>query len=222
VNILALGDCNTLGVDSLKHNAYTENFGDMINAKVLNLGKAMLCTREGLLLFEDHFDNQDIITIQFGLVDSWKTFKFSPYVLYYPDNWKRKFYRKLVKKYKKLCRQTGLNTLLGTSNVVGKDEYINNIETIIATAKDKLIFLIDTVPNQTASEDIISKNKEIRLYNSYLDLIAIKNKNVIRIKLYDYFEGKLDQFYHDETHINKIGYTYIAKQLFESYMRASK
>jgi len=31
-------------------------------------------------------DEKKIILVQYGLVKSWKTFKYSPYIFYYPEN----------------------------------------------------------------------------------------------------------------------------------------
>lgn len=78
--ILSIGDCNTEGISNLKHNSYPERIGNSLDLQVINCGYTMTTTREGLRLFNKYYDNDvDIVTIQFGLVDSWKTIKYSPY-----------------------------------------------------------------------------------------------------------------------------------------------
>ena len=114
--ILALGDCNTLGIQHLKDNSYPERFANTIGQTINNCGFTMSTTNEMLHFFRD-FKKEDteIILIQYGLVDSWKTFKYAPYILYYPDNRWRKLLRKIVKKYKKIvnfCRRTYLSLIL--------------------------------------------------------------------------------------------------------------
>ena len=128
-DILALGDCNTLGIKNLKENAYPEMFAKALGKTVYNCGFTMSTTYEMLNFFEDYKEKgKEIILIQYGLVDSWKTFKYAPYVLYYPDNFMRKIFRKIVKKYKKTAKKTGLNRLLGVSNVVDLDTYEKNLK----------------------------------------------------------------------------------------------
>lgn len=209
--ILALGDCNTLGVEDSIGDAYPEKLAHRIEAKAINCGHTMSTTREGLHYFSDQFSDQvDIVTIQYGLVDSWETFKYSPYVLYYPDSKLRKILRKLVKKFKKYCRKWGLNKVIGTSTVVPIDEYESNIQSIIKGSKDKLICLIDTVPNTD-----ISRNKRIKEFNACLSKLAQEN-NCIKIDLYDYFESRLDDdHYVDPTHLSNVSHAYIAIQLEE-------
>ena len=63
-----------------------------------------------------------------------------PYVLYYPDNKIRKFFRKVVKKYKKIAKTIGFNRLLGVSNVVDIGVYKNHIESVIQQSQNHKIF----------------------------------------------------------------------------------
>jgi glycosyltransferase involved in cell wall biosynthesis len=103
--LLSLGDCNTLGFQQAYKNAYPEQLAKLLGLDVLNCGCTMSTTREGLRFFYDNFtSNITLITIQYGLVDSWKTFRNAPYVLYYPNTFLRKIGRKIVKKFKKIGR----------------------------------------------------------------------------------------------------------------------
>lgn len=81
IKIFSIGDCNTQGINELKFNSYPERLGKRIDAKIFNYGYTMSTTIEGNAFFDRFYeDDMDIVTIQFGLVDSWKTFKYSPYI----------------------------------------------------------------------------------------------------------------------------------------------
>lgn len=207
--ILAIGDCNTLGVADCIRNSYPERFAKLSGKEVRNCGCTMATTREGILLLKKYITEEvSLLLVQFGLVDSYKTFKYSPYILYFPDNFLRKQVRSLVKKYKKVCRNIGLNRRLGEKNVVGIEEYEANLQTIIDLAGPARIFLIDTVPHKQQE-----RNPEIERYNALLTKMAEKNSNCVKIDLYSHFAGNMDRYYHDETHCNGLGYDYIAAQI---------
>jgi hypothetical protein len=210
--ILAIGDCNTLGVAEYSGNSYPEKFASMSGMHVHNCGYTMATTREGLSLLKHNFtDDVTFLFVQFGLVDSYKTFKFSPYVLYYPDNFLRKQIRSLVKKYKKVCRSSGLNKRIGEVNVVSPLEYKENLHKIIALAKHSIVVLIDTVPHKQ-----IQRNDEIQHYNDILSSVAGCYPNCIKIDLYAQFLENINSYYHDETHCNGLGYDYIVEQIMNS------
>ncbi|MBE0491400.1 MAG: SGNH/GDSL hydrolase family protein [Sulfurospirillum sp.] len=212
--LLSLGDCNTLGIHENYKNAYPEKFANMINHKCINCGFTMSTCKEGLNFFNDTFNDQtQVLTIQYGLVDSWNTFKYSPYILYYPDNFLRKILRKIIKKYKKICRKWYLHKFFGEKNVISKNEYYNNISSILMQCKNQRIILIDTVPNLDTT-----RNNNIKIYNKILDDIALKYPNCRRLYLYDYFLNNTKKLYlADGTHINNLGHNYIAEQLKELY-----
>lgn len=211
--ILALGDCNTLGVQNLKANAYPERVAKALNKTVKNCGFTMSTTNEMLHFFQNFKDNEtEIILIQYGLVDSWKTFKYAPYVLYYPDNKIRKVFRKIVKKYKKIAKKIGLNKLLGVSNVVALEAYKNNIELVIEKSQDCTIFLISTIPNL----DDISRNGEIIRYNQALFRLSEQYSHVHFIDLYNDFINK-PEYYLDNTHMNELGHEIITQKILSVY-----
>ena len=131
-SILAVGDCNTLGAGEFRNNGYPERVGELLGVSVKNCGYTMSTTREGVYLLEDNLEEQhDCVIIQFGLVDSYATFRYSPYVLYFPDNPLRKQLRSLVKKYKKICRRRGLNEKFGEVPVVPAAEYERNLRRMV-------------------------------------------------------------------------------------------
>jgi len=210
--ILALGDCNTLGTQYLMGNAYPERFAKVLNKNVDNCGFTMSTTNEMLHFFQDFKDKKtEIILIQYGLVDSWKTFKYAPYVLYYPDNKIRKIFRKIVKKYKKIAKRIGLNKLLGVSNVVDLEVYRNNMESVIQKSKDCTIFLISTIPNLDTS-----RNSEIVRYNEVLSQLSEQYTHVYHVEVYNDF---LDhpEYYVDNTHMNEAGYEIITQKILSVY-----
>lgn len=215
MTLLSLGDCNTLGISTYKYNAYPEKFANSLGMKSVNCGYTMSTTREGKNLFFHYFNSTiSIITIQYGLVDSWQTFKYSPYVLYYPDNFLRKIARKVIKKYKKICKYLGLNKIFGTASVVPINEYISNLRTIIENAPNTYIILIDTIPNK----DKI-RNSEIKKYNLALDTLAKDYPSCARLYIYDIFEKNYETFYADDTHMNNVGYEYIKNKLLDVYFQ---
>lgn len=203
--ILSLGDCNTIGFQDLRHNSYSERYAKKIGKSIKNCGYTMSTTREMMHFFNDFKTNDtEIILIQYGLVDSWKTFKYAPYVLYYPDNLFRKYYRKLVKKYKKITKKLGLYERFGSENTVPIDEYMKNIEYVISESKNCKIYLIDTVPSRESF-----RNEEICRYNIALDDIAKKYDNVFRVKIYNQFLQHLEDYYLDHIHVNDLGFDYV-------------
>ena len=214
--ILALGDCNTLGIKHLKGDAYPERFAKALDASLVNCGYTMSTTNEMLHFFRD-FKEEDteIILIQYGLVDSWKTFKYAPYVLYYPENRWRKLLRKIVKKYKKTAKSIGLNRLLGVSNVVGLEAYRNNIESVIKQSPGCKIFLISTIPHRDTS-----RNSEIMRYNEVLLALSQQYEDVYFIDVYKDF---LDhpEYYLDRTHMNEKGYEMISETIISLYQQSA-
>jgi lysophospholipase L1-like esterase len=214
--ITAVGDCNTLGANALAHKGYPERFGAMANAEVVNLGHTMATTREGIHLLQDHIGDADCVLIQFGLVDSYKTFKHSPYVLYYPDGFFRKQLRSMVKKYKKICRSIGLNSLFGEVNVVAIEEYERNLREMVELALPRTIVLLETIPNRQQE-----RNDEIRRYNKVLDKICNGYEQCFKVELYDLFIHRLSEYYQDDTHCNQNGHDCIARTIRERLRQAA-
>ena len=212
--LLALGDCNTLGVKDLKGDAYPEKFAAALDKRIDNCGFTMSTTREMLHFFKDHTGEQkELILIQYGLVDSWKTFRYAPYVLYYPESSVRKIFRKVVKKYKKIAKKIGLNGLLGVRSVVPIEEYERNIRNVIEQTTSK-IFLIETIPHQETS-----RNSEIMRYNTVLLRLSKEYDHVYYVPLYDDFLGK-KEYYLDNTHMNQKGYEEVTKKLLSLYHKS--
>lgn len=208
--ICAVGDCNTLGSGHLRGNSYPERIGKSTGARVINLGHTMATSREGKLLLRDYQGNYDCMMIQFGLADSYLTCRYSPYVLYYPDNIFRKPLRSLIKKIKKGCRRTGFAARLGIRNVVSPKEYETNIREMINNSQASTILLIDTLPHHENW-----RNSHIQKYNGILTRITKEYDQCVKIDLFDIFMKRLDDYYQDVTHCNDAGYTRIAQEILQ-------
>jgi len=182
-----------------------------LTVPVKNCGKAMFSTKEGLTILRDNdSDEFDCIFIQFGLKDAYTTFKYSPNVLYYPDNFLRKQIRSIVKKYKKTCRKIGLNELLGEVNVVSEQEYQHNISLMVERCKRKQVVLPEIIPHQETV-----RNPAILRYNKILEHISTTHDNCLFIRLYDDFLVKMPEYYLDTGHPNELGYRFISDKILK-------
>ena len=207
--ILAVGDCITAGVEECFNNSYPEKVAAHFNLPIKNSGYTMSTTREGMALLADNLNEEfDCIFIQFGLADAYFTFKYAPYIPYYPDNFLRKQLRNLVKKYKKTCRKTGLSKRLGEKQVVPEDEYRSNYLQMISRCGDKTIIMPETIPHLETH-----RNEAIKRYNSLLKSIADSIDNCHLISLYHDFLPHFHDFYLDQGHPNDNGYSYIAEKI---------
>ncbi len=209
-HICAVGDCNTLGSGNLRGNSYPERIGKKLGAGVTNLGYTMATSREGKFLLRDFTGTSDCLFIQFGLADCYTTCKYSPYVLYYPDNIIRKPLRSIVKKMKKTCRRARLFSRLGTKNVVSPEEYESNIRSMVIQVLSNPVFLLDTLPHHEQW-----RNPHIQKYNQVLTRISRDYDQCFKIDLYDIFVEKLNNYYLDATHCNDAGYEQIAEAILQ-------
>lgn len=213
--VLALGDCNTIGVKGCENNAYPEKLAGKLGGSCVNAAHEMCTTREGLKQFQHAYNSQfDLITILFGGYDSWETFKYSPYVLNHPDNATRRVLRRWTVRYKRNCRKMGLTRLLGASTLLSVQEYMGNIQRIIDGCPGKVVCLLDTFPSLD-----LSRNYRIKIFNAALSEVAERNR-CLKLDLYDFFEKKLnDRWYVDYVHISDAGHEYVAQRLFELLQR---
>ena len=210
--ILAIGDCNTLGTGDLTKNTFAERFARHLGAEITNLGTTMATTREGVRLFRDHFKGHDIVLIQFGLVDSWRTFKYAPYVLYYPDNIFRKIGRKLVKKYKSIARKLGLTEKLGVKHVISPAEFERNLRLIIEAAKPARVYLIEAAPHIYAE-----RMPYLREYNAVLAKLAEQHEHCRLVRCFDELAVNLPSHFADLTHLNEAGFEIVTRALIAAH-----
>ena len=208
--ILGLGDCNMGGAENFRGKTYVQLVGEELGDEAINRGITMSTTREGLILLSEYqSQNPSILILAYGLVDSWKTFRYAPYVLYYPDNPLRKIARKAVKKYKKMARKWGLNDRLGQKYVVEPEEYRHNLTRMIQ-GSDR-VFLIETPPHRRQT----FRNPDIQKYNAILKELSQKFDNAKLIEIYDDFLSDKD-LYLDDIHMSQKGYDLVAKKILES------
>ena len=209
--ILAVGDCNTKGIRQYVGKSYPELVAKNFSCPVKNCGFTMSTTREGISLLQDNLTAEiDVVFIQFGLVDSYTTFRYAPYVLYYPDSFWRKMYRNVIKKYKKTCRKIGLHEKIGKCNVVSEEEYESNIREMITRCGSRGVFLPETIPHHDSS-----RNRRIMRYNEILKDIADDFQGCHLVRAYDEFSMNMETYYHDATHMNGAGHTALSKRITE-------
>jgi len=114
----------------------------------------------------------------------------------------------IVKKYKKICRRTGVSKRLGESQVVPQDEYQANFLFMIEQCNDRTIIIPETIPNHETY-----RNEALQRYNSELKKIADTKPNCHLVSLFDDFLPHFSDFYLDIGHPNDLGYDYIADKI---------
>ena len=174
--LLALGDCNTVGTTETLGSAYPVLVARALGVELHNCGHTMSTVREGWEYASRQLTpDTRYLTIQYGLVDSWLTFRGAPYVLYYPDTPVRRLLRKLVKKYKKLGRKLGFHRRFGEAHYVSPGEYQMRLEKIIDLARERSpevkVCLISTAPSREEH-----RNPGIEKFNQALKAVADKQQ----------------------------------------------
>ena len=214
--LLALGDCNTLGVGPSARTAYPERFAAAIGLEPINTGLTMATTREAVRVFEDTYDEHcRVVTISYGLADSWKSLSKAPYVLYYPDSPLRKIARKLAKYYKKVGKKIGLTKIFGFDHVVPPQEYHDNVASIVSRATHSLVFLLEIPPHQ---EEF--RNPWVRQYNAELAKVADAYDHCRLVRLYDHFAPDVKRYNCDRSHLTSEAYDDVTRFLLEAYHEA--
>lgn len=204
---IAYGDCNTEGVKGYHEPVWPEMVADHLGLILTNCGHTMSTTRE-LLRYAEAFPPQDyqLAFLQYGLVDSWLTFRGAPYVLYYPDNPRRKLARKLVKKLKKWARRFHLQDRWGAVEQVPLAEYLGNIEQVVRSAPDTRFVLVTTPPNLDEP-----RNPRIERYNAGLRQVAAQAPNAVVADAYQLlWQQKAQTLMDDGTHLTRAGHRLVA------------
>lgn len=204
---IAYGDCNTEGLKDYHEPVWPQIVAKQLGLVLTNCGHTMSTTRE-LLQYTEAFPPRDyqLALIQYGLVDSWLTFRGAPYVLYYPDNPRRKFARKLVKKLKKWARRFQLQDRWGAVEQVPLNEYLRNIERVLRSAPDTLFVLVATPPNLDEP-----RNPRIERYNEGLSRLARGEPNTVLADAYHpLWQQKNQTLMADGTHLTHVGHRLLA------------
>lgn len=207
---VAYGDCNTEGLKGEHFPLWPNIVCESMAIELTNCGHTMSTTRE-LLQYNHSFpaSHYAFAFIQYGLVDSWLTFRGAPYVLYYPDYPLRKLARKLVKKLKKLARVWQLQKKLGAVEQVPPSEYRDNICDVIASAEHTRFVLVATPPNLDET-----RNARIKRYNQVLAQIAEAHEHVLFVDTYDDLWAHRDfAFMGDGTHLTVVGHERVAEKV---------
>ncbi|MEQ9546777.1 MAG: GDSL-type esterase/lipase family protein [Marinobacter sp.] len=213
---IAYGDCNTEGVQGYHEPVWPELVADHLGLRLENYGHTMSTTRE-LVRYARAFppERYQVAFIQYGLVDSWLTFRGAPYVLYYPDNPLRKFARKLVKKIKKLGRRFRLLDRFGAVEQVPLPEYLANIEGIVRSAPATQFVLVATPPNRDEP-----RNPRIEAYNRGLQQICERESNAVLADAYDAICEHQDEcLMSDGTHLTSVGHELVADRVIRALMK---
>lgn len=215
VRYVALGDCNTTGELHNIGNAYPERIAKIYGWNLENYGYTMSTTREGIQFFNlKNVAEADVLSIQFGLVDSWLTYKGAPYVLYYPDSSWRKILRKFVKKIKKYARKLKWHKIVGQEFVIPLDEYISNLNFMITQSKAKNVFLMNIVPNQD-----LKREPQTKKFNEALKNLA-DGRRVIYIDCYDLLKSNFIEYYDDSTHLSSQGQQVVTEAVLAAIRQA--
>lgn len=204
---IAYGDCNTEGVKGYHERVWPEMVAEHLSLALTNCGHTMSTTRE-MLHYAEAFPprNYQLAFIQYGLVDSWLTFRGAPYVLYYPDSPRRRLARKLVKKLKKWARRFHLQERWGGVEQVPLEEYLGNIEQVLRSAPDTVFVLVATPPNLDEP-----RNPRIERYNQGLQQLAGQEPNAVLADAYQpLWQQKMNTLMDDGTHLTVEGHRLVA------------
>lgn len=210
---VAYGDCNTEGVKGVRLKLWPELVCDELSLALRNCGHTMSTTRELLFYNRDYpASGYSLALIQYGLVDSWLTFRGAPYVLYYPDSPRRKVARKLVKKLKKWARAWHLQDRFGAVAQVPLPEYINNIQRVVDSAPDTVFVLVATAPNLDEP-----RNPRIKQYNHALCELAQRRENVVYAETFeDLWSCRKRALMADGTHLTGLGHELVAERVLDA------
>lgn len=209
---IAYGDCNTCGLESIGVSLWAEIVSQQLGLNLTNCGHTMSTTREMLQYNETHPARMhDIALIQYGLVDSWLTFRGAPYVLYYPDYPCRKLARKLVKKLKRWVRQWRLQDRIGSVEQVPLEEYVANLRFLIGSAPQTRFVLVATAPNLDEP-----RNPRIRRYNRALQTLVAEEPNAVFVDVFDDIWAEKDlALMKDGTHLTADGHRILANKVLQ-------
>ena len=218
LKLLAIGDCNTKGVNEAPFENLPQTFCNILVEKGLgieihNFGMAMFTTREGVEIAKTAPKDVDILFLNFGLVDSWLTVLSKWYVPYYPDNSLRKIKRKALKSLKKRLRGKFFRKFLALSNVVPIFEYKYNLNEIINTVSANSPNLKVVLWGLAPAPHEKSREKELIAYDKIIKQVSVENDclYIETRKLFEQFETSY--LYRDHVHIGLNGQRIIALEI---------
>ncbi len=180
LRILAIGDCNTGGVEGASPEtrmprqvaAQLEWAG--FTCVVQNLGRTMNSSREGVVRMHAEGAPADLLLLNFGLVDAWVTSIPRIYISYYPDHVLKKWARKLLKSLKRRLRAAWLRRWIPVGEVVPIREYERNIGRILDIARANNPNVCCILWGTVAVPGDEPRSRNIARYNDCLQSIAEK------------------------------------------------
>ncbi|MEQ5836460.1 SGNH/GDSL hydrolase family protein [Marinobacter sp. NFXS9] len=213
---IAYGDCNTEGIAGFSGELWPDRVAHALGLPLVNCGHTMSTTRE-LRRYTRAFPPSDyrFAFIQYGLVDSWLTFRGAPYVLYYPDNPLRKFARKWVKTLKKRARRWHLQDRWGPVEQVPLGEYLSHLRAVITSAPATQFVLVGTAPNLDEP-----RNPRIQRYNRALAELAERLDNAVYADAYVAIWADRERtLMNDGTHLADEGHRILADAVLDVIRR---
>jgi lysophospholipase L1-like esterase len=210
LRILAVGDCNTGGVEGaapetrMPFQAAAKLNEAGIACSLRNLGRTMSTSREGVARLQAEGTPADLLLLNFGLVDAWVTSIPQVYISYYPDHAAKKWARKLLKSVKRRLRSPWLRRWVPIGEVVPVIEYERNIRRILEIARgqnpDVFCILWGTV---AVPDDEVRSHNIIR-YNDCLRSIADEDPQTAYLDATDQIRGlAVNEAYVDHVHISQ-------------------
>jgi len=226
MRILAIGDCNTSGVEDAPSENLPEELCKIFrqngyDIEIFNEGHAMTTTREGVAKIKQFWSLRgertvDIVLINFGLVDSWVVALPSWYISYYPDNIFKKYARKLLKSFKKRLRNPAVRRFLPTGNTVPMVEFRKNYQYMIDYVRrfspQARIILWGIAPTRYD----MKREIHIKAYDEVIKELATSN-GCIHIDTRQIFEPYTsEQLYRDHVHINSFAQKLLAGHIYNA------
>jgi lysophospholipase L1-like esterase len=209
LRILAIGDCNTCGVDgAAPETQMVRQVASQLDAAghnclVQNLGRTMSTSREGLARIQGEAAPADLLLLNFGLVDAWVTSIPRIYISYYPDHALKKWARKLLKSLKRRLRGAWLRPWVPVGEVVPIEEYERNICRILDIAHANNPRVCCILWGTVAVPGDQPRSRNIARYNECLRSIADKRPRTTYLDSTSHIqEMPLVEAYLDHVHIS--------------------
>ncbi len=222
LRLVAVGDCNTCGISvpaagrTILQKTAEGLARTGVRCSLQDLGQGMATSREGVARMTRDALPADVGLVNFGLVDSWVTSIPGIYIPYFPDNWVRKWSRKILKSIKRRLRADRIRRYVPFGPVVPLQEYETNIRSIMARLwclnPSAVIVLWGTAPVQSNE----TRNSNIQRYNERLRSIA-RDSNCIYIDTVAVLESiKNVDLYVDEVHFAEAATTAIGSVIADA------
>lgn len=210
LRILAVGDCNTGGVEGApRETPMPVQAADRLAeagfaCSLQNLGRTMSTSREGMARMRAEGMPADLLLVNFGLVDAWVTSIPRIYLSYYPDHVVKKWARKLLKSLKRRLRAAWLRRWVSVGEVVPIDEYERNIRMILNIAREQNPNVFSILWGTVSIPTDEARSRNIARYNERLRRIAESCPRTRYLDATDCMSGLcVGDAYLDQVHISQ-------------------